>query len=256
MKYFISILIVITLILGGLTFLEGDGERQYEGDYNYVQNETEPHTDETSHDQDLDNNELTTTDETVATTVTGEVWADNWFALYADGELVAEDSVSITTERSFNSEKFTFSASPSTQLAFVVKDYKETDSGLEYIGTNRQQMGDGGFLAQFTRDGVLVGKTTSVVKCLVTHEAPLDKSCENSTNPETECQFEEIAEPEGWMLTEFDDSAWPHATVHTAAAVDPKIGYDDIDWDSSVDIIWGPDLETNNTLLCRMTLDA
>ena len=34
-----------------------------------------------------------------------EVWADNWFALYVNGKKVGEDSVPITTERSFNSEK-------------------------------------------------------------------------------------------------------------------------------------------------------
>ena len=34
-----------------------------------------------------------------------EVWADNWFSLYANGKKVGEDSVPITTEKSFNSEK-------------------------------------------------------------------------------------------------------------------------------------------------------
>ena len=42
-----------------------------------------------------------------ATTFTAQVWADNWFALYVNGELVGEDSVSITTERSFNAETIT-----------------------------------------------------------------------------------------------------------------------------------------------------
>ena len=39
-----------------------------------------------------------------------EVWADNWFALYVNGELVGEDSTPITTERSFNAETITFTA--------------------------------------------------------------------------------------------------------------------------------------------------
>jgi len=39
-------------------------------------------------------------------TLKGEVWADNWFALYLDQDLIIEDSVSINTERSFNSETF------------------------------------------------------------------------------------------------------------------------------------------------------
>ena len=45
-----------------------------------------------------------------ASSFRAEAWADNWFALYANGELVGEDSVPITTERSFNSETFTSEA--------------------------------------------------------------------------------------------------------------------------------------------------
>ena len=30
-----------------------------------------------------------------------EIWADNWFALYVNGKKVGEDSVPITTEKSF-----------------------------------------------------------------------------------------------------------------------------------------------------------
>ncbi len=36
-------------------------------------------------------------------TFQAEVWADNWFSLYKNGEKVGEDSVPITTEKSFNS---------------------------------------------------------------------------------------------------------------------------------------------------------
>lgn len=39
-----------------------------------------------------------------AETFTAKVWADNWFALYANGVQVGEDSVPITTERSFNAQ--------------------------------------------------------------------------------------------------------------------------------------------------------
>ena len=79
-----------------------------------------------------------------------EVWADNWFATYANGELVGEDSVPITTERSFNAETFSFDAGYPLTIAIEAKDFKETDSGIEYIGLDNQQMGDGGFIAQFT----------------------------------------------------------------------------------------------------------
>ncbi len=83
-------------------------------------------------------------------TFMAEVWADNWFALYVNGELIGEDSVPITTERSFNSETFNFDASYPPTIAIEAKDFKDNDSGLEYIGERNQQMGDGGLIAQTT----------------------------------------------------------------------------------------------------------
>ena len=79
-----------------------------------------------------------------------EVWADNWMAVYVDGELIGEDSVPITVERSFNAETFTFRASTPFTLAIEAKDFMETNSGIEYIGQPNQQMGDGGLIAQVT----------------------------------------------------------------------------------------------------------
>lgn len=99
---------------------------------------------------------------TASSTFRAEVWADNWFSLYVNGQLVGEDSVPITTERSFNSEALTFEATYPLTIAMVTKDFKETDSGLEYIGEGNQQMGDGGFIAQFTdlSTGVVVATTS------------------------------------------------------------------------------------------------
>ena len=48
-----------------------------------------------------------------------------------DDALLVEDSESITTERSFNAERFSFEADYPLVLNFVVKDFKEDDSGLE-----------------------------------------------------------------------------------------------------------------------------
>ena len=67
-------------------------------------------------------------------TFTIDVWADNWFALYVNSAKVGEDSVPITTERSFNKERFTFNATRPLSIGLHGKDFKETDSGIEYIG--------------------------------------------------------------------------------------------------------------------------
>lgn len=191
--------------------------------------------------------------------IAADVWADNWFALYLGEELLLEDSVSITTERSFNAESFSFNADFPLQLNFVFKDFKENDSGLEYIGARNQQMGDGGFIAQLADNntGQLIAASNTEWKCLVTHQAPMDKSCEDSSNPgpgEGTCTFRVIDEPVGWKAAAYDDSWWPNAVQHSASAIDPKGGYDGIDWHSDAELLWGADLETDNTLLCRATI--
>ena len=191
--------------------------------------------------------------------VKAEVWADNWFAFYLADQLIKEDSVPITTERSFNSETFTFTASYPMTLNFIAKDFKQDDTGLEYIGSNRQQMGDGGLIAQFTntQTGELIAVTNADWVCTVIHEAPLDKSCEREQNPvagNMPCGFTALEEPAGWMTAAFDSSSWDHASIYSAAEVSPKDGYEQIAWNSSAQFIWGPDLETNNTILCKLTV--
>jgi len=185
-----------------------------------------------------------------------EVWADNWFAMYIGDELVKEDSVPITTERSFNAERFGFDAQPGTVLSFVLKDFKQTDSGLEYIGRRNQQMGDGGFIAQVTHQAtdqeVLV--SSGDWKCLTIHTAPLNKECVSSPTPDEDCRFTEREAPAGWTDPAFDDSSWAPATVHTKTAVSPKGGYDQINWSPRAQFIWGDDLQSDNTVLCRVTL--
>lgn len=194
---------------------------------------------------------------TVATnqssTFTAEVWADNWFSLYVNGQLVGEDSVPITTERSFNAETITFTASYPLTIAMITKDYKETDSGLEYIGEPNQQMGDGGFVAQFTdtATGEIVATTNGDWRGFVIQTAPLNSECEKSADPNTECQFETLEEPNGWTEAGFDDSSWPTATVYNADEVGVKDGYETINWDADAELIWGSNLNTNNTILWR-----
>ncbi len=191
--------------------------------------------------------------------IKADVWADNWFSFYLGEKLIKEDSVSITTERSFNSETFTFIGEYPLTLNFVVKDFIQNDTGLEYIGTRRQQMGDGGLIAQFTnvRTGAMIAVTGSDWKCQVIHEAPLSDDCEKENNPtagEKPCEFKSLEEPGNWKSPDFDDSKWNAATLYTAQDVSPKGGYDGITWNPSAKFIWGPNLKTNNTLLCRLTV--
>lgn len=193
-----------------------------------------------------------------AESFSSDVWADNWFEMRIDGIQVAEDSVLITTERSFNAESFTFSAERPFVIGLVAKDFKENDTGLEYIGSRRQQMGDGGVIVQITDEtGETIAVSNSDWQCLVIHTAPLDKSCEGDATPvagQGACTFEAMEEPNGWDQSGFDASAWPQASEFSEREVSPKGGYDRIDWVEDARLIWGPDLEQSNTVLCRLTV--
>jgi len=189
-------------------------------------------------------------------TIQADIWADNWFAFYIGEKLIKEDSVSINTERSFNKETFTFTAERPIQINMVVKDFKENDTGLEYIGTGRQQMGDGGLIVQMLdqQTNEILAVSSDQWLCKVIHQAPLDKSCEKSSSPDTDCQSDISAEPANWKSASFDDSDWPAAIEYSESAVSPKFGYDEVNWVSSAKLIWSSDLETDNTLLCRLTI--
>jgi hypothetical protein len=191
-------------------------------------------------------------------TVNADIWADNWFALYAGDKLIKADSVPYHTERSFNAESFTFDIALPAQLSIVIKDYVENDTGLEYIGSNRQQIGDGGFMAQImnAENDELVAVSSDHWRCITIHRAPTNKSCERSSNPGADCQSSISPEPVGWKTAEFDDSDWPSAVVHSAQAVRPHGGYSDVSWQSEARLIWTDDLETDNTVLCRFTISA
>ena len=188
-----------------------------------------------------------------------EVWADNWFALHVGERFVGEDSVPITTERSFNSETLRFEANYPFVLNFTIKDFKQNDTGLEYIGSARQQIGDGGFIMQITDTATqkVVAVSSSAFRCLVIHKAPLKPSCASDSHPTVaSCGATIIEEPANWKAAGFDTSAWQKATVYSAADIGVKDGYHDIAWDPAARLIWTTDLKADNTLLCKLTVTA
>jgi hypothetical protein len=188
-----------------------------------------------------------------------EVWADNWFSLHVGERFVGEDSVPITTERSFNSETLRFDADYPLVLNFTIKDFKQNDTGLEYIGSARQQIGDGGFIMQVTDTATqkVVAVSDSAVKCQVIHKAPLVPSCLTTSDPTVaSCGATITEEPANWKTAGFDTGAWDNATVYSAADIGAKQGYFDIAWDPAAKLIWTSDLKADNTLLCKLTVNA
>jgi len=181
---------------------------------------------------------------------------DNWFALSVNGQSIAEDSTPYLTERSFNAEKITFNADFPMTVAIELRDFMENDTGLEYIGTNRQQMGDGGAIVQFSVGGQVVGVSNAGWRCHVAQAAPMNTSCAKESNPQVgvgACASTSDM-PADWTSVGFDDSGWAAATVHSESEVSPKMGYDAIDWDRSADLIWAENLKQDNIVLCRTTI--
>jgi hypothetical protein len=172
-------------------------------------------------------------------TFQAEGWADNWFALYINGKKVGEDSVPITTTKSFNSTKIKFSASYPFTVGVVLKDYVENRSGLEYIGQPNQQIGDGGFALQIRElgSGKIVAVSNHLWKSLVIDKAPLNPECVSSSNPLVDCKSRSIATPSTWATSTFNDSKWIYASEFTAEQVGVKEGFFDISWSPAAKLI-------------------
>jgi len=182
-----------------------------------------------------------------------EIWADNWFALYVNGKKVGEDSVPITTEKSFNSEKIKFTATYPLTIGLMAKDFVENASGLEYIGKSNQQIGDGGIVLQI-RDlttNQIVAYTDSTWKSLVVFKAPLNPECVTSKAPLTDCKSQTIKNSTTWHSSTYKDSSWLNAKEFTKEAVGVKDGYFNIDWSANAKLIWSNDLKLDNTILFR-----
>ena len=187
-----------------------------------------------------------------------EVWADNWFSLYANGKKVGEDSVAITQEKSFNSEKIKFTATYPLTIGLMAKDFVENASGLEYIGKSNQQFGDGGIILQI-RDlttNQIVGYTDSTWKSQVIYKAPLNPECVTSKSPLVDCKSLTIKPATTWYSNSYKDSTWTTATEFSKEAVGVKDGFFNITWSSSAKLIWGSDLKLDNTILFRKVISA
>jgi hypothetical protein len=178
-----------------------------------------------------------------------------------NGQPLIEDSVAYKTERSFNAERITFVADFPITVAFEFRDFMENDTGLEYIGSNRQQIGDGGAIAQFINadTGATIAVTDAGWKCTVIHHAPVSADCAEEDEPAVDqgsCVARISEAPEGWQDQSFDDGGWTAASVYSANDVRPKDGYDEIEWDSNAKLIWSEDLKLDNIVLCRATIEA
>ena len=173
------------------------------------------------------------------TSVPVTVYADNWFELFINGRLVAVDPIEFIPH---NLVRFEIVPEYPMTIAVQVRDFADPETGLEHDGT---RIGDGGFIMVIGDTIVTDGKW----RVRTIHHGPIDGDLQRPRVRRTEA-------PEGWTRPGFDDSDWTPATVFDAARVRPNApGFDDADWHDA-SFIWDGDLDLDNTVLMRRTIES
>ncbi len=174
----------------------------------------------------------------IADTVRANVYADNSFVLYVNGELVAVDSIKFIPHNVVSVD--ILPAYPMT-IAVMALDNADPKTGMEYANTN---IGDGGFILKFG-DGTVTNANWKAKKF---SWGPIDGDMKNP-------RVENISIPENWHAVDFDDSSWGHAKEYTEAEVDPKQPYFDADFQGAK-FIWTDDVRLDNTVIFRHVVAA
>jgi hypothetical protein len=174
--------------------------------------------------------------------ITAWLYADNYVELYVNGRLVVKDPIVFTPH---NVVVTKFRASYPMTIAVLLKDFAHPRTGLEY---NHSRIGDGGFIARFS-NGVVTDRSW---RCHLVSRGPVNRRC-LAEDPARTCRVETKPVPKGWATPGFDDRSWPRATVHSERAVRPLSVYYRHKW-AGAKFIWSPDLEIDNTVLCRKTV--
>lgn len=84
----------------------------------------------------------------MADTIRANIYADNWFMLYINGELAAVDSIRFIPHNVISVDLLP--SYPMT-IAVMARDNADPETGMEYANTN---IGDGGFILKFA-DGTV-----------------------------------------------------------------------------------------------------
>ena len=172
----------------------------------------------------------------IADTVRANIYADNWFKLYLNGNLVAVDSISFIPHNVVSVD--ILPEYPMT-IAVMAKDNADPETGLEYNNTN---IGDAGFILKFG-DGTV---TDATWKAKNYFRGPVNGKIEGATTKK-----EDI--PKNWFEVDFDDSAWKPAIEFTEEEVGPKEPYYENDFEGAK-WIWSEDLALDNTVLFRKVI--
>ena len=166
-------------------------------------------------------------------TIEANIYADNWFVMYINGELAAVDSIKFIPHNVISVDLLP--TYPMT-IAVLAKDNADPKTGMEYANTN---IGDGGFILKFG-DGTVTNASWKAKKF---SWGPIGR---DTTNP----RVENIPVPDNWYAVDFDDSSWGHAKEYTEEVVAPKQPYYEHDFQGAK-FIWTDDVELDNTVIFR-----
>lgn len=164
------------------------------------------------------------------------VYADNWFALYINGELVAVDSIAFMPHNMVTVD--VLPEYPMT-IAVLAKDNADPKTGLEY----GDRIGDGGFILKLGDDVV----SNASWRARNFFHGPLRG---DRANPKVQT----TPLPKDWWTVDFDDSAWDFATEFSTAIVRPMSAFEPTQF-SGAKFIWTQDLELDNTIIFRTRIE-
>ncbi|MEZ6043468.1 MAG: hypothetical protein R3C20_23460 [Planctomycetaceae bacterium] len=171
-------------------------------------------------------------------TIKANVYADNSFRLYINGELVAVDSIAFVPHNVVSVD--VLPAYPMT-IAVMAIDNADPKTGMEYANTN---IGDGGFILKLG-DGTV---TSASWKAKKFSWGPVGGDTKNP-------RVESIPIPDNWYANDFDDSQWPQAKEYSEEDIGPKEPFFEHDF-KGAKFIWSDDVKLDNVVLFRTVVKS
>ena len=171
-------------------------------------------------------------------TIKANVYADNSFKLYINGELVAVDSIAFVPHNVVSVD--VLPAYPMT-IAVMAIDNADPKTGMEYANTN---IGDGGFILKLG-DGTVTNANWKAKKF---SWGPVGGDTKNP-------RVVNISIPKDWYAVDFDDSKWPNAKEFTEEEIGPKSPFFEHDF-KGAKFIWSDDVKLDNVVLFRTVVKS
>ena len=171
-------------------------------------------------------------------TIKANVYADNSFKLYINGDLVAVDSIAFVPHNVVSVD--ILPAYPMT-IAVMGIDNADPKTGMEYANTN---IGDGGFILKLG-DGTVTNANWKAKKF---SWGPVGGDTKNP-------RVVNIPIPQDWYAVDFDDSKWPNAKEFTEEEIGPKSPFFEHDFEGAK-FIWSDDVKLDNVVLFRTVVKS